>query len=101
MKENKELTLNNLIHIRNNDKYLFTAGPSSLIDKNLLGLRPCFGRGDKDYLNIEESVMKKLKFISGHDNLVRLGLHHYFIIVNFYMEIYFTTGYSEINSFNK
>ena len=72
MKENKNLTLNNFIQIRNNDKYLFTAGPSSLIENNLLGLRPCFGRGDSDYLNIEESVMKKLKLMSGHDNLVRL-----------------------------
>ena len=62
----------NVINKRNNDKFLFTAGPASLTDKNILGLRPCFGRGDEDYLKVESSVMDKLKKISGHDYLVGL-----------------------------
>ena len=37
-----------------------------------MGLRPCFGRGDEDYLKVESSVMDKLKKISGHDYLVGL-----------------------------
>tara|TARA_Y100000589_G_C27189475_1_gene644159 strand:- start:124 stop:1119 length:996 start_codon:yes stop_codon:yes gene_type:complete len=72
MKENIRQSFKNFISFRNDDKFLFTAGPASLIDENLMGLRPCFGRGDKDYINIEESVMKRLKIMSGHDNLVRL-----------------------------
>ena len=57
---------------RNNEKILFTPGPSSLSEENILGLRSCFGRGDEDYLKVENYVMNQLKLISGQQNIVRL-----------------------------
>ena len=64
--------ISDFIKFRNNEKILFTAGPSSLSEENLMGLRPCFGRGDNEYLHIENYVMNELKSISGQDNIVRL-----------------------------
>lgn len=64
--------INNYVSNRNAEKVLFSAGPASLLSDNILGLRPCFGRGDNDYLQIEESVLSKLKRMSGHDHIVRL-----------------------------
>ena len=62
----------NFIEYRNSQKQLFTAGPSSLIKENLTDLRPCFGRGDKDYNLLEDYVLNKIKNISGHEKIVRL-----------------------------
>lgn len=56
----------------NQDKYLFTAGPASLLPENLSGLRPSFGRGDADYTQVEASVLDALKQMTGHANIVRL-----------------------------
>lgn len=55
-----------------NRKALFTAGPGSLAVENLLGLEPCFGRGDPAYQAIEDRVLQRLRQISGHDNIARL-----------------------------
>ena len=55
-----------------NSKFLFTAGPASLVTENILGLGPCFGRNDSQYLNVEKKVLKKLKNISGHNKIVRM-----------------------------
>lgn len=60
------------IKFRNEQKYLYTAGPASLVEENLLGMRPCFGRGDKDYSEIENSVLNQLKNLSDHKEIVRL-----------------------------
>ena len=60
------------IKFRNEQKYIFTAGPASLVEENLLGIRPCFGRGDRDYSEIENFVLSKLKKLSHHKELVRL-----------------------------
>ena len=60
------------IKFRNEQKYIYTAGPASLVEENLLGMRPCFGRGDKDYSQIENYVLSKLKKLSNHKELVRL-----------------------------
>ena len=60
------------IEYRNSQKQLFTAGPSSLIKENITDLRPCFGRGDRDYALLEDYVMNKIKDISGHKEIVRL-----------------------------
>ncbi|MDP7197356.1 MAG: hypothetical protein QF864_14355, partial [SAR202 cluster bacterium] len=57
---------------RNKSKILFTAGPASLLAENIIGLRPCFGRNDKDYNQVENRVLKKLKQLSGHDQIVRM-----------------------------
>lgn len=65
-------TLKEFVLEVNAQKKLFTAGPASLLQENLEGLRPCFGRGDADYLNIEISVLDALRKISGHKFIVRL-----------------------------
>ncbi len=57
---------------RNHERLLFTAGPASLLAENLTGLRPCFGRGDDDYLAAETQVMDQLSRMSGHAQLIRL-----------------------------
>ncbi len=57
---------------RNRDRLLFTAGPAALLPENLTGLRPCFGRGDADYLAVETEVLDRLARISGHTHLVRM-----------------------------
>ena len=55
----------------NKSKILFTAGPASLIEENIINLKPCFGRGDKEYLKTEKKVLNKIKKISGgFDNIV-------------------------------
>ena len=56
----------------NNRKILFTPGPASLSVENLEDIKPCFGRGDDEYEKIENSVLKKIKNISGHKEIVRL-----------------------------
>ena len=45
--------LANFIKEKNSKKFLFTAGPSSLTAENILGLGPCFGRNDSQYLKVE------------------------------------------------
>ncbi len=57
---------------RNRDRQLFTAGPASLLPENLTGLRPCFGRGDADYMAVEKQVMNQLSILSGHSHLIRM-----------------------------
>jgi aspartate aminotransferase-like enzyme len=60
------------IAIYNQNKILFTPGPSSLCYENIYNIKPCFGRGDEEYLKLEEKVLNKIKKISGHDKIVRL-----------------------------
>ena len=64
--------ISEFIKFRNEQKYIYTAGPASLVEENLLGMRPCFGRGDRDYSQIEDYVLSKLKKLSNHKELVRL-----------------------------
>ena len=40
------IDLKKKIKIFNNNKILFTPGPSSLSYENLTGIKPCFGNGD-------------------------------------------------------
>ena len=56
-----------------NKKAIFSAGPSSLLAENLLGLEPCFGRGDAQYAAIESRVLTALKKMTGHGAIVRLN----------------------------
>ncbi|MGD0401062.1 MAG: aminotransferase class V-fold PLP-dependent enzyme [Syntrophobacteraceae bacterium] len=57
---------------QNQRKLLFTAGPASLLPENLTGLRPCFGRGDDDYAEVEKQVLSALKTMTGHQHIVRM-----------------------------
>ena len=65
-------TIKQFVDEKNKAKKLFTAGPASLLYENLLGIRPCFGRGDKDYIEVEEKVLNLLKKMSGHSKIVRM-----------------------------
>jgi cytidyltransferase-like protein len=55
-----------------NRKALLTAGPGSLLVENLLGLEPCFGRGDAQYQAVEDRVLVRLREMTGHSQIVRL-----------------------------
>ena len=65
-------TIKNFITAQNNVKKIFTAGPASLAFENIVGLEPCFGRGDDSYKNIESRVLSYLKSLTGHTYIVRL-----------------------------
>ena len=56
----------------NSAKFLFTPGPASLTAENLFNLGPAFGRGDKEYLDIEAAVLDWLSALSGQPNIARL-----------------------------
>ncbi len=56
----------------NREKILFTPGPSSLSAENIEHIRPCFGRGDKEYNDIEKKVLNKIKKIANHKDIARL-----------------------------
>ena len=60
------------IQIENKKKILFTAGPASLSEENILDLKPCFGRGDQEYAKIEKYVLSKISKISGLKNIARV-----------------------------
>ena len=60
------------INIYNKNKILFTPGPSSLSYENISEIKPCFGRGDDEYIKVEDRVLNKIKKISGHSKIVRL-----------------------------
>ncbi|MBU74889.1 MAG: hypothetical protein CMM73_04190 [Rhodospirillaceae bacterium] len=66
------MTIAEFVASRNRSKKLFTAGPASLLPENITGLIPCFGRGDEEYLSIENDVLNHLLKMSGHHNIARM-----------------------------
>ena len=56
----------------NLQKRLFTPGPASLIVENIMGLKPCFGRGDIDYETIESKVLHQIRKMAGQEKIVRM-----------------------------
>ena len=56
----------------NSQKRLFTPGPASLMVENVMGLKPCFGRGDLDYVTIENQVLQQIKKMAGQEKIVRM-----------------------------
>jgi aspartate aminotransferase-like enzyme len=68
MKETK-LKIKDFTSLKNK-KVVFTPGPGSLLEENIIGLAPYFGRGDLDYKNIEKSVLNNLKKICGLKKIV-------------------------------
>ena len=62
--------MKNLINKKNSDKILFTPGPASLSEANLINLNPSFGRGDEQYLKTEKNVLSKIKKISVHKYII-------------------------------
>jgi len=71
MNKNNE-KISSFVEQRNTDKHIFTAGPASLLAENITGLRPCFGRGDEDYAEVEKTVLNQLKEMTGHSQIVRM-----------------------------
>ena len=65
-------TISSFVSRKNETKKLFTAGPASLLSENLTGLQPCFGRGDVEYLEMENKVLNSLKNLSGHKEIARM-----------------------------
>ena len=68
----QKISLGEFVRNKNKLKKLYTAGPASLLEENISGLRPCFGRGDLDYENIEKYVLNKIKKMSGHKYIARM-----------------------------
>ena len=68
----KTKKIEDFVKYKNKSKFLFTAGPASLSAENIIGLAPCFGRNDNQYLKVEKKILNKLKNISGHNKIVRM-----------------------------
>ena len=66
------MNIKEFVNLKNKQKKLFTPGPASLLEENIFGLEPCFGRNDKNYDMVEKYVLKKIKSISGHSKIVRM-----------------------------
>lgn len=69
---NSSSPISEFVSFRNENKAIFTAGPASLLSDNILGLRPCFGRGDDDYSSVESSVLTAILALSGHQSIARM-----------------------------
>ena len=64
-----KLSIKKFVNFKNK-KIVFTPGPGSLLEENIIGLGPYFGRGDQEYLKIELKVLNYLKKISGLKKIV-------------------------------
>ena len=65
-------SLKKFTNIKNSKKKLFTPGPASLLAENISSIEPCFGRGDQQYIKLENYVLGKLKKITNHRNIARM-----------------------------
>ncbi len=66
---NSSLKIKQFVNIKNK-KIVFTPGPGSLLEENIFGIGPYFGRGDVDYSYVENRVLKMLRKISGLKKIV-------------------------------
>ena len=66
--KDSNLSIKNYV-LKKNKKIVFTPGPGSLLEENINGLGPFFGRGDEHYKKIETDVINNLKKISGLKNI--------------------------------
>jgi 2-aminoethylphosphonate-pyruvate transaminase len=66
------MNIKKFVQRQNAKKKLFTPGPASLLKENIMGLAPCFGRGDDGYKKIEKRVLNYLKKIPAHKSIVTL-----------------------------
>lgn len=55
------MDISEFVKIKNQKKEIFTPGPGPLLEENVLGLGPAFGRGDSEYDITEASVLDGLK----------------------------------------
>ena len=68
----KTKKLEDFVKYKNKSKFLLTAGPASLSSENIIGLAPCFGRNDNQFLRTQKIVLEKLKNISGQKKIVSM-----------------------------
>ena len=68
----RERALSSIIQKRNSNKPMYTPGPSNLSIHNVLDLKGVFGRDDNEYTEIENTVLKNILNLTGHDHIVRL-----------------------------
>ena len=54
----------------NNEKLMLTPGPAVVLQENIQYLKPLFGRGDKEFTLMVDSVSEWIKKLSGQDELV-------------------------------
>lgn len=54
----------------NNQKLMLTPGPAAVLHENIVNLKPIFGRGDDDYLEISKAVLGWIKMLSEQDKVV-------------------------------
>ena len=55
--------------MKNSEKIVFTSGPGSLTEENVMGLGPCFSRNDSEYLATMEHVHKKILALAGQKHV--------------------------------
>jgi len=56
----------------NNQKLMLTPGPAVVLYENLQHLKPLFGRGDNEYMQMSEVVTDWIKQLSGQDEVVTM-----------------------------
>lgn len=66
------MSISEFVSQRNREKVIFTPGPASLLEENVVGLAAAFGRGDSDYLEAEQEVLAHLEILSGQEETIRL-----------------------------
>jgi glycerol-3-phosphate cytidylyltransferase len=54
----------------NNQKLMLTPGPAAVLYENVEHLKPVFGRGDKEYTLMAESVIDWIRDLSGQDEVI-------------------------------
>ncbi len=64
-----ELSVREFVAMKNSEKIVFTPGPGSLTEENVLGLGPSFSRNDPEYLATMEHVHKKVLELAGQKKI--------------------------------
>ncbi len=67
--EIRKRSAENIVNI-NNQKLMLTPGPAVVLHENLFSIKPLFGRGDAEYLQMLNKVSDWIKELSGQDELV-------------------------------
>lgn len=66
---NTEQSIKDFVSMKNLEKIVFTPGPGSLTEENVMGLGPCFSRNDSKYLATMEYVHKKILELAGQKQI--------------------------------
>ena len=66
----RKAALQSIVEKRNTEKCLLTPGPANLHLDNLFDLVPVFSRNDPEYSKIEKTVLDRILFLSGQDQIV-------------------------------